>query len=104
LGVAFGFGAVSLIGAGCTTPGAGTPGFDATGLKLSSSGMPSAQADASPSDSSRPIHVVAAARLRNVIPVLRSSICGLVRDELNPGSHAITYSISEAMSWVRSKV
>jgi hypothetical protein len=61
-------GLVSLIGGGCTTPGASTPGFDLTGLKPSSSGMPSAHAEAKLSDNSMPVHVSVAATVRNVIP------------------------------------
>jgi hypothetical protein len=93
-----------LIGGGCTTPGAGTPGFDATGLKLSSSGIPSAHAEAKLSDNSMHKHVVATATVRNFIPTTPIPICGPVRDELNPALYAITYSILEAMSWVRLKV
>lgn len=71
VGAGAGVGFVFLIGGGCTTPGAGTPGFDATGLKLSSSGIPSAHAAAKLNDRSMPALVIAAATVRNVIPPLQ---------------------------------
>jgi hypothetical protein len=63
-------GFVSLIGAGCVTPGAGTPGFDGTGLKFASSGsgMPSAHAVVMLAATNEAMHAATAATTRNVIP------------------------------------
>jgi hypothetical protein len=68
-GAGFGF---ERMGGGGLTPGAGTAGTEGTGLKSSSSGMPSAKEGENCARTSALTHAAVAAKDRNVMPPLQS--------------------------------